>query len=246
MPIALNLTAALNLYCLVHIIRSGRSTVWLAVVFFAPVVGALAYIILEVLPEMRHSRAGQKAVSDITKIVDPNRDLRELTTQAARADTIANKSALAKECLDKGHFGEAKDLFESCLTGMHETDPDLMQGLALAQFELKEFAAAIDTLDRLRAANPEVTMPEGHLIFARAKEELGDSDAALEEYEALTAYYPGEEARCRYALLLQKAGRVREAKEQFQRLIARIDDASKVYFRSQRDWYQVAQRNLEG
>lgn len=245
MPFALALDLALDLFCLVHIIRTGRPPIWLALIFFTPFVGAAAYIFLEVLPDMRHSRAGQRAVSDITKIVNPNRDLRELTTQAARADTVANKSALAKECLARNHFGEAKDLFESCLSGMHETDPDLMQGLALAQFELKEFEGAIDTLDRLRAANPEVTMPEGHLIFARSKEELGDNDSALEEYDALAAYYPGEEARCRYALLLLKTGQVREAKEQFQHLIARVNDASKVYFRSQRDWYQVAQRNLE-
>ncbi len=245
MPIVLALDLTLDLFCLVHIIRTGRPPIWLALVFFTPVVGALAYIFLEVLPEMRHSRTGRRAVSDISKIVNPNRDLRELATQAARADTVANKSALAKECMARGHFGEARDLFQSCLSGMHETDPDLMQGLAAAQFEIQDFAGAIDTLDRLRAANPDVTLPEGHLIFARAKEELGQQDAALEEYEALTGYYPGEEARCRYALLLLKTGRIREAKEQFQHLVARVNDASKVYFRSQRDWYKVAQNNLE-
>ena len=67
---------------------------------------------------------------------------------------------------------------------------------------------------------------------------------ALFEYEALSGYYPGEEARCRQALLLQKIGQVAEAKAVFSDIVSSVDKASKTYFRSQRDWYEVARRNL--
>ena len=71
-----------------------------------------------------------------------------------------------------------------------------------------------------------------------------DSERALFEYEALAGYYPGEEARCRLALLLQKTGQVAEARAVFGEVVRSIDKASKTYFRSQRDWYEVARRNL--
>ena len=129
---------------------------------------------------------------------------------------------------------------------MNETDPDLMLGLAVAQYSLEDYKGAIDTLDALREANPDVTSPEGHLVYAQSWEGLGDYDEALSEYEALANYYPGEEARCRFALLLQKQGHVAQAREQFQTLVDKVNAASKVYYRNQREWYDVARRNLEG
>ena len=91
-----------------------------------------------------------------------------------------------------------------------------MLGLALAQFALKDYAGACATLDRLRAAHPDLDCPDGHLLYARSKEHQSEIEQALIEYAALAGYYPGEEARCRLALLLQKTGRVAEAKTLFQ------------------------------
>ena len=132
---------AIELCFLVHAIRTGRPSYWFMVIMFLPAAGCLAYFILEILPEMRHSRAGRKAVDDIGKVIDPDRGLRELTTRVARADTVENKSALGRECLAKGRFDDAEQLFQSCLIGLHETDPDLMLGLAQAQGVQAEVAS---------------------------------------------------------------------------------------------------------
>jgi hypothetical protein len=87
-----------------------------------------------------------------------------------------------------------------------------MLGLARSQFALEDYRGTCITLDRLRAVHPDVDCPQGHLLYARSKEQRGDIEQALIEYAALAAYYPGEEARCRLALLLQKRGRVAEAR----------------------------------
>ena len=246
MPLIGLAVLGLEVALIVHVFKTGRPTQWIFIILFIPLAGSIAYFILELLPELRHSRAGRKTARDIGKVIDPNKDLRDLTTRVAQADTVANKSALAKECLDKGRYEEARQLFESCLTGMNQTDPDLMLGLAVAQQGLADYKGAIETLDALREANPDVTLPEGHLVYAESREALGEYDEALSEYQALANYYPGEEARCRYALLLQKQGHVAEAREQFQTLVDKVNAASKVYYRSQREWYDVARRNLEG
>jgi hypothetical protein len=244
MPILVLVTIGLQIFCAVHVIRTGRPMMWLYLIVLLPVAGSIAYMVVEMLPELRHSRAAREAAGDIKSVVDPDRDLRELAANLDRVDSVGNRLALAKELLSRERYGDALQLLEGCLTGVHQDDSAIMLALAQARFGLKDYAGTCEVLDRLRAAHPDLRSPEGHLLYARALEGEGDSERALFEYEALAGYYPGEEARCRQALLLQKIGQVDEARAVFGEVVRSVDKASKTYFRSQRDWYEVARRNL--
>ena len=246
MPALAALVFGLQLLCLAHVMRTGRPCQWLFIILALPLVGCLAYLFVEILPEVRHSRAARQAVRDIGAVIDPERDLRELTERLAAADTVENRAALAEECLRRGRAADAERLFQSSLSGVHATDHLLMLGLARAKFALEDYAGACRTLDDLRAAHPNLECPDGHLLYARAKEQQGEVEQALLEYAALAAYHPGEEARCRLALLLQKIGRVAEARAVFQQVVRSVERASKLYYRAERDWYEVARRNLTG
>jgi hypothetical protein len=246
MPALAALVFGLQLLCLAHVMKTGRRCQWLFIILALPLVGCLAYLFLEILPDLRHSRAARQAVRDIGAVIDPERDLRDMAKRLAEADTVENRAALADECLRRGRAAEARRLFQDCLTGVHATDHVLMLGLARAQFALDDHAGACATLDRLRAAHPDLACPDGHLLYARSKERQGETQRALIEYAALAEYYPGEEARCRLALLLQKTGRVAEAKTLFQQVVRSVERASKLYYRTERDWYEVARRNVTG
>jgi hypothetical protein len=246
MPALAALALGLQLLCLAHVIRTGRPRQWLFIIVALPLAGCLLYFFLEVLPDLSRSRAARQAVRDVGAVIDPDRDLRELAQRAAKADTVENRTALAEECLRRGRPTDAKRLFQSCLTGVNSTDHALMLGLAQAQIALEDYVGACETLERLRVAHPDLNCPKGHLLYARSKEEQGELEQALIEYAALVGYYPGEEARCRLALLLQKTGRVAEARALFQEVVRSVERASKLYYRTERDWYQVARRNLAG
>ena len=244
MPALAALVFGLQLLCLAHVMRTGRQCQWLFIILALPLVGCLAYLFLEIVPDLTRSRAARQAVRDIGAVIDPERDLRELAERAAQADTVENRTALAEECLRRERPADAKRLFQSCLTGVHATDHALMLGLAQAQFALEDYSGACATLDRLRAVHPDLNCPQGHLLYARSKEQQGEIEQALIEYAALVGYFPGEEARCRLALLLQKTGRVTEARDLFQEVVRSLERASRLYFRTERDWYEVARRNL--
>ena len=246
MPAIAALVFGLQLLCLAHAMRTGRPGQWALIIMGLPVAGCLAYVFLEILPDLRHSRAARQAVRDIGAVIDPERDLREMAQRVADADTVENRAALAEECLRRGRAAEARQLFQSCLTGVHAADHALLLGLARAEFALDDHAGACATLERLRAAHPNLDCPDGHLLYARGKEQQGEVEEALTEYAALAEYYPGEEPRCRLALLLQKTGRVAEAKTLFQAVVHSVERASKLYYRTERDWYEVARRNLTG
>jgi len=56
--------------------------------------------------------------------------------------------------------------------------------------------------------------------------------------------YPGEEARARFGLLLKRQGEHARARRVFQEILDRSDVAPRYYQREQRDWIEVAKREL--
>jgi hypothetical protein len=83
------------------------------------------------------------------------------------------------------------------------------------------------------------------LLYARAVEASGDLDKAIEEYEAVVQGFPGEEARVRYAQLLQRRGHGPRAMAVFEEVVKRTSLAPKYYQRDQRAWVEIAKRTLQ-
>src|SRR5260221_6269979 len=243
MPIA-GLLLVAQVLCAVHAGRTGRPYYWIMLILFMPMIGMIAYFLIEILPELSHSRTARSAASGVVKIFDPARGYREALRQVQIASTTENRKILAEQCLVSGRADEAAGLYRELLIGLHATDPSLMLGLARAYFGQQDFAEAQVTLERLRAANPGYRAAEGHLLYARCLEMQGNSDAALYEYEALSAYYPGQEARSRYALLLKETGRTEEAARLFREICQSIELMPKHARRVQKEWYDFAKRHL--
>ena len=244
MPIIGVVVLALQVLLVVHVMKTGRQTYWVFIVMMLPLVGAIAYFVVEILPDLAHSRAGRRMAKDLDSVVNPDRELRQLTREAARADTVENRFKLAKECLSKNRFQEARELLEGCLQGIHGEDPSILLALARARFGLQDFAGTLEALDRLRRADPNFQSAEGHMLYARSLEGRGDIERALYEFEALAGYFAGEEARCRYGLLLERAGRTDEAREVFAEVIRSVELAPKAYYRDQHEWYEIARGQL--
>jgi hypothetical protein len=94
----------------------------------------------------------------------------------------------------------------------------------------------------LREKNPGFRSADGHLVYARALEENGATERALEEYAALANYYPGAEARVRQAMLHKKLGQTARAAELFAAVLNDARLAPQHFRRSQHEWIELAQR----
>lgn len=236
------LSILVQLAMIVHVMKTGRNTTWVFVLILAPVIGGLAYFIVELLPEILSSRGARKARRSVADAVDPNRELRRAAQQHAIADTVQNAIGLANQHLGREQYAEAAELFSKCLRGLHADDPHILFGLAKAQFGLRDYGSVIQTLDRLKAANPKAPVAESHLLYARAQEESGAMEAAETEYESLAKYYPGPEARCRLALLLKARGEVKGAQALFQAVLAESRVAGRHYNQVHKEWIDLARR----
>jgi hypothetical protein len=236
----------INVGLIVHAAKSGRFWPWGYVILFIPGFGALAYVLVELLPEWFASAQGVKARRRVVSTLDPEKRYRALTDQLEVTDTIANRGALAEECLTLGKFAEAERHYEHILALPMGDDAIYAFGKARAQFGLARAQDAVATLDDLRKRWPDYQSAEAHLLYARALEDSGRTDDALYEYQAVANYYPGAEARVRYGLLLDKTGRRPEAKAVFTELLTGLKRAPKYVRRVQAEWIALAEKALRG
>lgn len=244
MPVVIALEIGLQLFCAVHAVRTGRPYYWLMIILAIPLFGSVAYLVTELVPDLLRTRAARQAASNVSRFVDPDRDFRILADQLEAADTADNKRALAEECVRRGQWADAVKLYQSALAGPHRDDPVLMVGLARAYFAGADFAACTRALDQLKAANPDFQSADAHLLYARSLEGEGRHGEALADYAAVAAYYPGEEAKCRHALLLLRLGDIDRAREIFGAVQRSLDKATAAYRRAQWEWYEIARQNL--
>ncbi|NWG24225.1 MAG: tetratricopeptide repeat protein [Pseudorhodoplanes sp.] len=228
-----------------HAARTGRLCPWAFIILAIPGFGALAYIAIEIVPEWLGSIEGQKARATLDTKLDPLRRYRELTRALAVADTVANRAALAEECLSLKGFEEANQHFEAILRQPQGAEPAFAFGKARAEFGLGAFNAAVATLDELRARWPQFQSADAHLLYARALDGAGRTQEAIAEYEALVEYFPGAEARVRYAELLTAIGRGREARAMFLEVKERAARAPAYVRKLQAEWIAAADRALQ-
>jgi hypothetical protein len=241
MPFVL-LTIAAQVLAVVHLFRTGRDMRWLLLIILVPMIGCLAYFIIEVLPSLNQNPAARRVLRRAQNAVDPNRALREGSLNYERSQNIETAVRLAGELTRAGRHADAIRLCTEARTGLFEDDPKILLALANAEFVSGDHAAAIATLDYLREKNPSFRSADGHLVYARALEENGATERAIEEYAALANYYPGAEARVRQAMLYKKLGDRARAHELFAAVLNDARLAPKHFRRSQREWIELAQR----
>ena len=238
------LSLIVQVLLIVHVIKTGRNMLWIWVLVlpYIALPGAIAYIAVEILPELFRSRTAQRTARGFKKAIDPMGDLRRYANEARVTGNVATRQRYAEELCRQGQYEEAITQFRSTLTGLYEHDPNLMLGLARAQFEKGDATAARTTLDELIRFNSDFKSPEGHLLYARALESEGNIQKALEEYRVLATSYPGAEAAVRYAQLLKSQGRGDEAQKVARDLLEQARIAPAHYRRAQRSWLDAAQR----
>ncbi|HEX6741676.1 MAG TPA: PLDc N-terminal domain-containing protein, partial [Sphingomicrobium sp.] len=103
---------ALQIFCIVDVIRRGRNTIWIMALVFLPVASALAYFIVEILPTLQHNRHVRAARQTVIETIDPERELRAAQQALEIADTMANRIRVADALTELGRHGEALPLYQ--------------------------------------------------------------------------------------------------------------------------------------
>ena len=242
--IFLVLSLAVQAALIVHVIRTGRNQLWIWAIALLPAAGSLAYVVVEVLPDLFGSRGARRASRQVRRLIDPDRDLREARAAVEVSGNVDARRRLGEQLFQRGDFAQAIDVYAAGLRGVFEHDPTLLSGLAQAQFAAGDFGAARTSLERLLAHNPGPASPDIGLLYARSLEEGGDTARALSQYAAVSPGYPGAEARLRHALLLRRLGDPAAAAQMLRELLRSAELAPAHYRRAQAEWLDRATREL--
>lgn len=238
------LSLLIQIALIVHVLRTGRNTLWVLAIGLLPFAGSLAYLVVEILPELAGGGATRRAGRGLGRLVDPDRSLRKARVEVEVAGNVDARRRLAEELTLRGRYDEAIEVCRGGLSGVMEHDPTLLLELARASFAKGDYPAARSALERLEGHNPEFNSVEARLLYARTLEAGGALDQALREYAKVAPAYPGAEARLRYGQLLKRLGRNEEAGREFRELLEAAKIAPAHYRRAQAQWLGIARREL--
>jgi hypothetical protein len=239
------LTFLIQMALVVHVFRTGRPVYWAFIIFFLPAVGAIAYFIVELLPDLAGGIRGQRAIRSVKKALNPGAELRQRERQLGLSRSVDAARHLARELKESGRYAEAIEHYENALTGLYEHDPDLLLGLAEAQFGEGRFEDAQRTLERLNEKNPEYRSGPAHLLYARTLQKNGDLDGAEHEYGTVAKYFAGAEANVRYARLLEELGKNDQALTHYEEVLLSAEVAPRHYRKAQRKWIGEARESAK-
>lgn len=240
MPVLLGAHVLVAILCAIHALKTGRQMYWVFILFAFPGLGSIVYVVVEVLPGLTESPQARSAGSAARRALDPGRELREARHQLDVARTPTNLRRVGDAYLAMDRPGDALPLLQEAATGILSDDEGLLTAKARAEFGAGLYSDAIATLEGLKDAHPRTSMPQAHLLYARALESEGREEDALEQYENVSGYYPGAEARARWALLLEKNERGQEAAERWQEILTAARIAPKFARKAQREWIDMA------
>ena len=145
---------------IVHFIRRRPDGFWLWIIIFGGGLGALVYIAAEVIPDLGLLRGTFRAF--------PRRQrIHELQAMVRDNPSAGNYEELGGLYLDDGDYTRARGCFDRAISSRTDS-PDPFYRRALAEFELKDYAAAATDLERVvsQEANYDFHRAAGLLAYS--------------------------------------------------------------------------------
>jgi len=235
---------AIQLALIIHVLKTGRSRYWIFILIFMPLIGGIAYLVIEVLPEFTNSISGQRAARRMKKTFDPGAEVRLHQAAWEQSPNTDNARRYAEALLDAGKPQDAEDMVNRALKGIFSDEPTLLLTRARIQFAQNRPGEAARSLETLREHNPDFRNTDGELLYARALEAEGQIDKALTEYSAVAKHFPGIEARYRLALCLKAAGKQQESIREMESVMKDSTLAPAHFRKSQKPWLDAIKREL--
>ena len=194
------------LFFAVHALRTGRPMYWLIILFSFPLLGSIAYFLVEYLPNSRIERGLRQATVTAVKTLDPTRALRETQQAFDLAPTAQNRMQFAKALLEAGYADKAVEQFDECLKGPFATDPEIRLGAATARIQNGDGNGAMALLLAIRQENMDFRPESVTLLLAQAYALTGRDQEARREFVAAVTRFGSIEARAEYAIWALRAG----------------------------------------
>jgi len=237
------LIPAFQLFCIIHVFKTGRLNPWLYIVIFLPGIGSLAYVFLELIPDIKASMQ-KGAVIKIHNRILPKAKIKKLEEEVAYNPNVANKEQLAGAYFNNNQIQKAIKLYQECLTGPYEDDISIRGKLATALFKSKKYKQACQEFERIKKEHNNKLKDEQMLNYVQTLELTKQKKKAAEYYPQLPDISPSLEADYLYLKYLKKQKKdelidrqLLETKRKFQEMIS-------YYKKGERKWFKKIKKEF--
>jgi hypothetical protein len=226
----------LQALAIVHFVRRRPDTYWLWVILFFGGLGALAYILVEVIPDARLLRG--------TFQVFPRRKrIRALEAAILDNPSIGNYEELGDLYLDDGQFARARECFDKVIARSDAIDPFYRR--ALAELAMNDYPAAVADLAHVVARDPKYDYQRAAGLHAHALARTGERKKAAELFADVTRTSTLSETQYNFAALLADEGQPAEAREWAERILRKKATMPEYIRRRERPWFRSARALLK-
>lgn len=222
---------------IVHFIRRRPDTYWLWIIIFLGWIGALVYIVAEVLPDVGLLRTSFKTFPR-------RRRIRELEAIVLDNPSAGNYEELADLYLDEKKYARARECYDKAISSRTDS-PDPFYRRGLAETELGDFAAALPDLELAIAKDPKYDFYRASGLLAHAYAKTGQPEKADALFKKTVEISTLSETYLNYASFLGSQGRNAEAREWAQRVLAKKPTLPGYLKRRERPWFRKAKGLLK-
>jgi len=223
---------------ILHFVRRRPDNYWLWIILIGGGLGALVYIVAEVLPDVN-------LVVGSVEHFSRRRRIRELERIVLDNPAIGNQEELADLYLDEGKFARARELYDAVIAASRSDSLDPFYRRGIAQVALEDFRAARGDLERVVSKDPKYDFHRALGLLAHAHSRAGDPEQADALFRRATDISTLSETYYNYASFLAAEHRTPEAREWAERILAKKPTMPRYLRRRERPWFRKASALLK-
>ncbi len=231
----------LMVFALVHFFkRGGGNYLWVFLIIFLGPLGAIVYIIVDVLPELRSGAAGRASSDWMAK----RKRIRELEAVVLDNPSAGNYEELADLYLQDQNYARARECFDRAISARTDL-PDPFYGRALCSLALGDIARATPDLEKVISMSRKHDYGRALGLLAFCYAQSGQAEAAEKMFrEALTTSTLSE-TQYHFAEFLVSRGNPGEARDWAQRVVNKRATLSGPLRRADMPWIRQAEALLK-
>jgi hypothetical protein len=226
-----------QLLALVHFFRRRPDGFWLFVIFFGGFLGALVYLVAEVLPDAGLLRGLYQGYGRKSRIAI-------VETAILDNPSAANFEELGELYWDEKQYAKAQEAFDRAIaTRSDSLHTFYRRGLCL--MALGQPSAALPDFERVVRGDAKFDSHRAKLMLAEAYAATGREQEAASLFAEVVQHSNTPETLYTYAAFLKSQNRSEEAREWAQQLLLKKRTLPRYWQRIEQPWFRKGQALLK-
>jgi hypothetical protein len=227
----------LQALAMVHFIRRRPDTYWFYIIIFLGPLGALVYIVIEVVPDLGLLRQS-------FEVYPRRKRIRLLQHLVVENPSVGNYEELGDLYLEDQKYAQAKQCYDKAIAARADL-PDTFYRRGIAQMELGQFAGALPDLEYVVKRDPKYDSHRAAGLLAHVYANTGQGEMAEALFRQVTQKSTNSETYLNYGLFLASQKRNSEAREWAERILAKKPTMPGYLRRRERHYFRSAKALLK-